>query len=333
MGCKLKHERTIVTTLLVALCAFLVSMPSNAAMAEERYPVKPVRLIVQGAVGSGPDVLARLVVEQLSKRWNRPVVIVNRIGAGGLMALQMAASAEHDGYTLYAPTITTFVILPEMQAKLPANPDRDFVTIGLIAQTPMAIAASPALGVGQLTELTAAARARPEAIFYAANSRGSLPHLTAELWRQRSGAPMTFVPYAGVAAGLQDLLGGRVSVIIESIGALSGAIKAKAIIPLAVASSARLATYPDLPTVAETMPGFTAVGWVALSAPRDTPRDLIQKLSDDLRSALSAPALLQRFEELGAVATAMTPSQAQQFIQAEAKHWRPVVRRVGLPSQ
>ena len=175
---------------MIALyCALLISMHSNAAMVEERYPVKPVRLIVTGAVGSGPDVLTRLVIEQLSKRWNRPIVIVNRTGAGGLMALHMAGGAEHDGYTLYAPTITTFVILPEMHAKLPANPDRDFVTIGLLAQTPMAIAAAPALGVGQLTELIAAARARPDAILYAANSRGSLPHLTAELSRQRRVRP------------------------------------------------------------------------------------------------------------------------------------------------
>ena len=212
--------------LLLVLCALLMPVASLAAPAHA-YPVKPVRVIVQGAVGSGPDVLVRHVGEHLRKHWDRPVVFVNRPGAGGLMLLQSAAAAEHDGYTLLVPTITTFVILPEMHEKLAIDPHRDLVPIGLLAQTPMAIAAAPALGVSNLAELAAASRARPNAIFYAANNRGSLPHLTAELWRQRADAPMTFVPYAGAAAGLQDLLRGRISVIIESISALSGAIQSR----------------------------------------------------------------------------------------------------------
>ena len=319
--------------LLAALCISLVPAPARGGRLEEAYPARPVRLIVQGAVASGPDVLARVVADHLARRWGRPIVVVNRPGAGGLMALQAAAAAEHDGYTLYVPTITTFVILPELHEKLPADPDRDFVTIGLVAQTPMVIAAARALTVSTLTELVAAARKEPGMIFYAANNRGSLPHLAAELWRDRAGAPMTFVPYAGAAAGLQDILGGRVSVIVESVGALSGAIKAERVRALAVASAARLPTYPDLPTVSETTPGFTAVGWFVLSAPRNTPREVVHRIADDLRSVQAENGLLRRFEELGAVAGDMTPEQAQQFIRAEQKRWRPLVRRVGLTSQ
>ena len=319
--------------LLVALCVSILPAPARGGRPDEAYPGKPVRVIVQGAVASGPDVLARVVVDHLTRRWGRPIVVVNRPGAGGLMALQTAASAEHDGYTLYVPTITTFVILPEMHEKLPADPGRDFVAIGLVAQTPMLIAAARALGVSTLTELVAAARREPGAMFYAANNRGSLPHLAAELWRDRAGAPMTFVPYAGAAAGLQDILGGRVSVIVESVGALSGAIKAERVRPLAVASAMRLPTYPDLPTVSETTPGFTAVGWFALSAPRNTPREVVLRIADDLRGVLGESGLLRRFEELGAFAGVMTPEQTQQFIRAEQKLWRPLVRRVGLSSQ
>jgi tripartite-type tricarboxylate transporter receptor subunit TctC len=319
--------------LLAALCISLVRVSCDAAPAEAAYPARPVRVIVQGAVGSGPDVLARIAVEHLTKRWQRSIVVVNRPGAGGLMALQMAAAAEHDGYTLFVPSITTFVILPEMHEKLPADPASDFVAIGLLAQTPMVIAATRALPVSTLAGLVAIARKDPGAIFYAANNRGSLPHLAAELWRDRAGVPMTFVPYAGAAAALQDILGGRVSVIVESVGALSGAIKAERIRPLAVASATRLPNYPDLPTVSETTPGFTAVGWFVLSAPRDTPRGVIRKVGDDLDGVLSESALLKRFEELGAVAGSMTPEQAQQFIRAEQKLWRPLVRSVGLTAQ
>jgi tripartite-type tricarboxylate transporter receptor subunit TctC len=260
-------------------------------------------------------------------------VIVNQPGAGGLMAAQSAANADRDGYTLFVPTITTFVILPEMHDKLPFDLDRDFVPIGLLAQTPMMLAVLPSLGVSSVSELVALARKRPDGLFYAANNRGSLPHLTGELWRSEAGAPMTFVPYAGFTAGLQDLVGGRLSMIVESVGALAGAVTAGMVKPLAVASVARLPSHPEVPTVSETIPGFSAVGWIALTAPSGTPPDVIQKISDDLNAALSDPAVVRRFESLGAITQPMTPGRTREFIQAEQQRWRPVVRRLGLKAQ
>jgi tripartite-type tricarboxylate transporter receptor subunit TctC len=292
-----------------------------------------VKVIVTGSAGSGPDVLARTVAQQLEQRWKEPVLVVNQPGAGGLIAAQTAASAEKDGHTLYVPTITTFVILPEMHDKLPIDLDRDFAPIGLVAQTPMMIAVAPSLGVGSLAELVAQARRSPGQLFYAANNRGSLPHLAAELWRYRADAPMTFVPYQGFAAGLQDLMGGRLSMIVESVGAMSGAIKAGTVKPLAVASSSRLPEHPNLPTVSESIPGFTAVAWVALAAPAGTPLDVINRVNEDLNAALVDPALLRRFNELGAVPGRLTPAQTRDFIRAEQQVWRPVVRQVGLRSQ
>jgi tripartite-type tricarboxylate transporter receptor subunit TctC len=317
----------------MVLSAALLCVYAQFAAATEDYPAKPVRLIVQGAVGSGPDVLTRIVAEHLERTWKQAVVIVNQPGAGGLHAAQLAAGAGHDGYTLFVSTITTFVILPEMHEKLPFDLDRDFVAIGLLAQTPMMMAVAPALGVASLSEFAALARKRPNDIFYAANSRGSLPHLTAEMWRDKAGVPVTFVPYAGFTAGLQDLLGGRVSMIVESVGALVGAIKAGTVKPLAVASTARLPTYPDVPTVSETIPGFVAVGWMAIVAPSGTPADVLRKICDDLNVALSDPALTRRFETLGAVARPMTSAQTQDFIRGEQQLWRPVVRRIGLKTQ
>ena len=319
--------------LLMSGSGALLCAVAQMAPAAENYPSKPVKLIVQGAVGSGPDVLARIVGQHLERTWKEAVVIVNQTGGGGMIAAQMAASAARDGYTLYVPTITTFVILPEMHDKLPFDLDRDFVPIGLVAQTPMMIAVAPSLGVNSLPELVALAQKRPSDLFYAANSRGSLPHLAAELWRDRAGAPMTFVPYAGFTAGLQDLMGGRVSMIVESAGALAGAVKAGTVKPLAVASSARLSNYPELPTVSETIPGFAAVGWVALAAPSGTPTGLIRKISDDLNAALSDPALVGQFQDLGAVARPMTSAQTQEFIRSEQQLWRPVVRQMGLRSR
>jgi len=315
------------------LLTSLLCLAAQAIAASDAYPVRPVKLIVQGAAGSGPDVLARAVAEQLERSWKQPVVIVNLPGAGGLIAAQTAAAAEHDGYTLFAPTITTFVILPEMHEKLPFDLERDFAPIGLLATTPMMIAVAPALGVGSLPELVALARKQPNGLFYAANNRGSLPHLAAEMWREKTGAPFTFVPYAGFAAGLQDLLGGRVSMIVESVGALAGAAQAGSVKPLAIAAPERLHSFPDVPTVAETLPGFTAVGWVALVAPTGTPVDVLQKINGDLQLVLLEPALLHRFTGLGAVANPMTRAQTQAFIRTEEQVWRPVVRRIGLKAQ
>ena len=324
----MKFTRWWVFGTVALLCAGLQSVA-----AQETYPTRPIRLIVQGAAGSGPDLLARTVARSLERVWKVAVVIIDQPGAGGLIAAQMAASADPDGYTLYVPTITTFVILPQMHDKLPFDLDRDFVPIGVLAQTPMMIAAAPSLGVSSLSELAALARKRPTDLFYAANNRGSLPHLAGELFRDRADAPITFVPYPGFAAGLTDLMGGRVSVIVESVGALASAVKAGTVRPLAVASSTRLTNYPEVPTVAEALPGFAAVAWLALLAPRGVPTALVRKISDDLTAALADPELARQFHDLGAVARPLAPADTRAFIRSEQERWGPVVKQLNLRAQ
>lgn len=319
-------------SLVIRACSFAAAFGALAAHAAD-YPTKPVRVIAQGAAGSGPDVIVRIVAEQLGRVWGEPVLIINQPGAGGLVAGRAAAAAEPDGYTLYAPTITTFVILPEMHDKLPFDLERDFAPVGLVAETPMMIAVAPALGVKSLPELIAAAKARPDAIFYAANNRGSLPHLTGELFRSRTGAPVSFVPYPGATAGLQDLAGGRVSMIVESVGALRGAAQAGTVKPLAVASANRLPSLPDLPTAAETIPGFVAIGWVALLAPAGTPPAIVRKANEDLGAAVVQPEARRKLEELGAYPRPLSPAETVAFVRAEQQAWRPRVREVGLKSQ
>lgn len=297
------------------------------------YPSRPVKVITQGAAGSGPDVIARLVAEDLGRLWRQQVVIVNHPGAGGVIVARAAATAEPDGYTLYIPTITSFVIMPEVQTKLPFDMGRDFVHIGFIAETPMMIGVSQALGVNTLQELIAIAKRRPGEMFYAANSRGSLPHLTGEMFRSRTGANVTFVPYAGAAAGLQDLIGGRIAMIVESVGALTGAVQGGSIKPLAVASARRLPNLPDLPTVAETIPGFEAIGWFVLSAPVKTPSAIIQRVNQDLNRMLGQPGLIKKLQDLGAFARPMSPEDTSEFIWKEEQVWRPLVREMGLAAQ
>jgi tripartite-type tricarboxylate transporter receptor subunit TctC len=297
------------------------------------YPAKPVKIITQGAAGSGPDVIARLVAEQFSRYWGQQVLIVNHPGGGGVLAARAAAAAEPDGYTLYIPTITSFVIMPEIQRQLSFDMVQDFTQIGFVAETPMMVGVSPALGVDSLQTFIALSKQRPGTLFYAANNRGSLPHLTGELFRKRTGADVTFVPYPGAAAGLQDLMGGRIAMIVESVGALAGAVQGGAVKPLAVASARRLPNLPDVPAVAETAPGFEAVGWFVLSGPAKLSPKIVRKVNEDLNKVVAQPGLVERFRALGAFARPLSLDETVAFIRSEERAWRPLVRQIGLGTQ
>ena len=220
-------------------------LPFGSIAGAQDYPAKPVKIITQGAAGSGPDVIARLVAEELGRHWRQQVLIVNQPGGGGVMAARAASAADPDGYTLYIPTVTSFVIMPEVQRKLPFDMMRDFTQIGFVAETPMMIGVSPAMGVGTLKAFIELSQKRAGSLFYAANNRGSFPHLTGELFRNQTNADVTFVPYAGAAAGLQDLMGGRIAMIVESVGALTGAMQGSSVKPLGVASARRLPNLPE----------------------------------------------------------------------------------------
>jgi len=260
------------------------------------------------------------------------VLILNHTGAGGSAAARVAAGAGADGYTLYMPATSAFIVMPEIFPNLPFNLDRDFVRIGFVGEQPMIIAAAPALGVKTLPELIALSKQRPGQTFYAANARGTLPHLTGERFRSEAGADLTFVPYPGAAAGLQDLIGGRIHVIVEGTSALSGAMQGGIVRALAVASTKRLADLPDLPTVGETLPGFTAMGWFPLLAPTGTPPAIVDKVNADLRTVLAQPELQKRFRDLGTFVRPMSPDEVTAFIRNEQNVWRPVVRQIGFGS-
>jgi tripartite-type tricarboxylate transporter receptor subunit TctC len=311
------------------VCISVLTSPLNA----EPYPSRYVSIIIQTAAGSGPDVIARIIADRLSQIWGHQVTIINRNGAAGLIAAQAAAAAQPDGYTLYMPTSTALVILPETQSNLSVDFERDFVPIGLISQSPMIVAVSPALGVDTLEQFIALARKRPGEILYAANNRGSFPHLAGEFFRSQTDIQLTFVPYPGAAAGLNDVMGGRIPMIIEGPSALSGALQAGSIKALAVTSTARLPNFPDVPTVAETIPGFSVVAWFALMVRAGTPESILRKVSQDLQSVLEQPAIKEKFEALGVYPRPTSPAEAAEFIRSERQLWRPVIKDVGLAAQ
>jgi tripartite-type tricarboxylate transporter receptor subunit TctC len=314
-------------TIMPAILAMLTAVPLASAA---DYPTKPVQIINQAAPGSGTDVLGRIVAEQLAQRLGQQVVILSRPGAGGLIAAQAAAAAEPDGYTLYMPSSSALMVLPQTHRHLPFDFHRDFVYVGMIGTQPLLVAASPNLGVSSLPELIALAKKEPGKILYAGNTPGTLPALTGEMLKQRAGIDLTFVPYPGFAAGLTDLKGGRISVIFESLSALAPAVQDGSVKLLAVASDQRLPQFPDVPTVGETLPGFIATGWLALLARTGTPDSIVQTLSTALRASLGDPELKKKFADLATLPAPMTPAEMQVFIQHEEKNWIPVIQKAGL---
>jgi tripartite-type tricarboxylate transporter receptor subunit TctC len=314
---------------ITALSLLLAALAITAAPAlSQPYPARSVKLVTQGAAGSGPDVVARLVTDQLARMWGQQVVILNHPGAGGSAAARVAAAAAPDGYTLYMAATSTFIVMHEMFPNLPFSLDRDFVRIGLMGEQPMVLAVSQSLGLNTLAQLIALSKTRP--ILYAANARGTFPNLTVERLRQETGADFGFIPYPGAAAGLQDLFGGRISMICEGPGPFLGSVQSGALKLLAVASPKRLPNFPDVPTIAETVPGFTAMAWFALLAPRGTPDEVVRKLNADLNHVFALPEIAQRLHEIGTYARLLSPQETAEFIRSEQQVWIPVVRKVGV---
>ncbi len=308
------------------LCALIVSMAAALPPAKaQSYPTGPVKIIVGVGAGSSADVVLRVVADHLARHWGQQVVVLNQPGAGGALAIRAAGSAPPDGATLYIALASNFVALPEMQASLPFDVARDFVPIGYIGEHPMVIAASPALGVSTLPELIALARKRPGELNIAAGNRGSILHFTAEWLRSASGIDATLVHYPGAPQALTDVLGGRVHAMVDAASGLAGAISSGSVKALAVASEQRLPTHHGLPTVAETLPGFMAMGWFALMAPPKTPEAIARKASDDLRTILERPELKQRFLDLGTYLRPMSPAELTGFIADQQRIWKPVI--------
>jgi len=314
----------------IGLAVFgLLAWPACSHGQAVKYPDKPVTIISDAPPGSTPDVDARFIAEGLSKRWGEQAVIVNHAGANGSIAARAAADAMPDGYTLYMPSLSTFVALKSMAPNLPLMLPRDFLPIGFTAENPMFIAVSPNLGVSTLPELIALAKKKPGTISIAVTGVGRLTHLTGLLLQERAGIELLPVPYnAGPAAALSDVGAGRVSMIIEGYSGIVGAVKAGQVKLIAVASSKRLPQFPDLPTVAETIPGFSATGWQVLVAPLGTPAPIIDKVEADLAKVVDDPDFQKRLANIGSYSYAMNAKEAQAFVEQQQATWLPVLQKI-----
>jgi tripartite-type tricarboxylate transporter receptor subunit TctC len=313
---------------LAAGAAALPVLP-RAARAQA-YPSRPVKIVEPLPPASAPDIKARIIAAQLTKMWDRQVIVENRPGGGGAIAVHAVLSALPDGHTLLYAVSSVFTVLPAQKSKLTFDVNRDLIPIGLTANEGMAFAVSAKLGVNTLGELITLAKRDPYKFIIGTNPAGSLPHLAATLFVRLSQAPMTVVPSTGgTNDAIREIMGGRSHAVIEGLYGLRGAIDAGDLKALAIMSRERVPTAPDLPTAAETVPGLIALGFSALVAPKGTPGAVVRQLSEDLRKVLEDPDTRARFEKIGG--TPFHPifaADLERFIASEQMQWWPIVRLV-----
>ena len=317
--------RTNVCAWLVAALAMLAVMPAQA----QDWPVKPVTFIMPAAAGNSPDVVTRIVADRLTQIWKQQIVIFNRPGAGGLIAAQAAAGAEKDGYTLYMTTASTYTVLPiEQEGRMTVDLHAAFVPIGMIGEQPIAVAVNKDIPVTSVAELIALANKTPDGMLFGATNRGGQSHLTGELFRDRSKANISFVHATGAAASMNDVIAGRIPIMFEGLAGLAPGIQGGGIRLLGVATQKRLPNLPELPTIAETVPGVVSSGWLVLMAPTGTSERIIEKISADLRKVVAEPDVIERLAQLGTYTRDLTPAQTDAFMRDEERLWWPIVRQV-----
>lgn len=312
---------SIIALGLLALAA-AAATPARA----DDYPNKPIRVISDSAPGSAVDVTFRMVMDRLGKVLGQQIVPVDQPGASGAIAAHAATDAVADGYTLFAPAISLFISLPGKAPNLPLILPRDFLPVASLLDQPMFICASAKSGIKTLPDLIARAKAKPGQIAFAATGIGRITHLTGLLLQSRAGIKLQVVPYTGgPAAAMTDVIDGRVPLIIEGYSGVASGIQSHSLVPLAVASRRRLADFPDLPTVAETLAGFVAGGWQGVVAPRGTPSADIAKVNDAIKTTLAEPDLAKQLALRGAYVDAMTPAEVNEYVNAQQAQWKPVL--------
>lgn len=295
------------------------------------FPSRPIRILVGYAAGGGNDVITRLVAQQMSGGALGQIVVENKTGASGLIAADMMAKSAPDGTTLMVSAQSTFAVAPQLYKAPPFDATRDVAGIALLGASPLVLVVNPSFAAKSVGELIAMAKAKPGAINYGSGGVATTPHLAAELFLLTTGIQMTHVAYRGEAPAIADVLAGQLPLLFANVSVVTGQVKAGALRALAVTSPRRAPGLPDVPTLAEAgIKDCDVETWFGLVAPKATPREIVQRLNADVRKALAAPGLQQRFAELSLSVTPSSPEELDQLIKAEVVRWGEVIKRAGI---
>ena len=318
---KLPHRRQF-----LHLASGAVALPALSRIASaQTYPTRPVRLVVGFAAGQAIDILARLIAQSLSERFGQQFVVENRPGGGGNIATEAVVRAPPDGYTLLAVGSNN-MINATLYEKLNFDFIRDIALVASIYRVPQVMEVNPSFPAKTLPELIAYAKANPGKINFASAGNGSVAHVTAELFKMMAGVNMQHVPYRGAAPALTDLLGGQVHLMFDNMPSSIEHIRAGRLRPLAVTATARLEGLPDVPTVADFLPGFETSAWAGIGAPKNTSAEIIDQLNRETNAALADPKLKARVADLGGMVFPLSPAEYEKRVAEETEKWGKVVK-------
>jgi tripartite-type tricarboxylate transporter receptor subunit TctC len=318
--------RGVVRRSLLAACAAIVFC--GAAVAQD-YPSRPVKIIVPFPAGGSNDIIARIVAQKLTERCGQTFIVENRGGAGGNIGAEAVASAEADGYTLLLTAPPPLTINNALYKKLPFDPAKAFAPVALIASVPIVLVINPSVPAKNVSELIALAKAKPGTLNFGSSGIGSTNHLAGELLKSMAGIDIVHVPYRGAAPAMNDLLAGQIPFMFDNMPAVLPQVQGKAINAIAVAGAKRADALPDVPTVAETVPGFEASSWFGLVAPAKTPQPAVAKLSSEIEIILKMPDVGKRLAELGAEPGTVFGAAFAQFMADETTKWGKLVQASG----
>ncbi len=313
--------------LVVALALALATASPGTALSQA-FPTKPVRLVVPFPPGGATDIIARLLGQKLQEIWGQTVLIEYKPGGGTVVGTDFVAKSPPDGYTM-GVVITAHVINPGLRTDLPYDTTKDLSGVSMVAVQHIALVATPGLEANTVPELIALAKKNPGKLTYATPGTGTAMHLAGELLKSQAGIDIVHVPYKGGAPAYPDVISGRVALQIDPMSASMPNIKAGKVKLLAITSPQRAPTVPDVPTVAETLPGFSVLSISGIVVPGATPREVVRKASADINRALAASDLVERMAQQGMEPSGNTPEQFDAFIRAEIEKWSKVVKTSG----
>jgi tripartite-type tricarboxylate transporter receptor subunit TctC len=309
--------------------AVLLALSSSLASAQD-WPAKTVRIVVPFPAGGSADLLPRIVGEKLAEKWGQPVIVENRPGAAGNIGAAAVYQAEPDGYTLLSAPPPPLVINRLLYPKLAYDPTR-FVPMTVIAAIPNVLLVHPKVQASTVQEFISLVKTNPGKLNYASQGNGTTSHLTAELFKHMAGGlSIAHIPYKGTAPALADLLGGQVEMMCDNLGVSLPHVKAGKLKALAVASPKRIAALPEVPALAETLPGFEAVAWFGIVGPPGTPAAVAEKVAAGVKEALQLPDVRKRLADASAEPMGLTPAETAAYMKQETERWGGVIRAAGV---
>ncbi|MCJ8150896.1 MULTISPECIES: Bug family tripartite tricarboxylate transporter substrate binding protein [Shinella] len=312
---------------LSAGLSLLSLLALNAPVLAAGFPERQITLVVPFAAGGSTDVVARIVAQKMSEDLGQQVIVQNVAGAGGNLGADNVARADADGYTILMGTVATHALNPLILKSTPYDAEKDFAPVSLLVVVPNVLVVNPELPAKNVEELLALLKGAPDQYSYASSGNGTPLHLSGELFKRMAGVEMVHIPYKGAGPALNDVIANQVPIMFDNLPSSSGHIKAGTLRALAVTTKERAASFPDIPTVAESgIPGYETYTWNALFAPAGTPAEVIARLNQSANTALKDPAVAERMKEFSATIVGSTPEELGAHVKAEIAKWTPIVR-------